>query len=288
MHTDSLLINALYYLLAAVIAVPLFKRLGLGSILGYLFAGVVLGPHALGIIEDPESVLHFAEYGVILLLFVIGLELAPEKLWSMRNHILVLGGSQVLLTGLVIGFGLAMLLALPLALVLGLTLALSSTALAIQLMSEERILASPLGRKGFSILLLQDLAVIPILIAVSVLAPGATGATTPAWYVTLLALVGVVAFGRFGLSGVLAAVARSNNREVMTAASLLIVIGVAVLMSSVGLSMGLGAFLAGIMLANSDYRHQLESDIEPFKGMLLGLFFIAIGLDRGVLTIVLA
>ena len=278
MHTDSLLINALYYLLAAVIAVPLFKRLGLGSILGYLFAGVVLGPHALGIIEDPESVLHFAEYGVILLLFVIGLELAPEKLWSMRHHILVLGGSQVLLTGLVIGFGLAMLLALPLALVLGLTLALSSTALAIQLMSEERILASPLGRKGFSILLLQDLAVIPILIAVSVLAPGATGATTPAWYVTLLALVGVVAFGRFGLSEVLAAVARSNNREVMTAASLLIVIGVAVLMNSVGLSMGLGAFLAGIMLANSDYRHQLESDIEPFKGMLLGLFFIAIGM----------
>lgn len=278
MQTDSLLINALYYLLAAVIAVPLFKRLGLGSILGYLFAGVVLGPHALGIIEDPDSVLHFAEYGVILLLFVIGLELAPEKLWSMRNHILVLGGSQVLLTGLVIGFGLAMLLALPLALVLGLTLALSSTALAIQLMSEERILASPLGRKGFSILLLQDLAVIPILIAVSVLAPGATGATTPAWYVTLLALVGVVAFGRFGLSEVLAAVARSNNREVMTAASLLIVIGVAVLMNSVGLSMGLGALLAGIMLANSDYRHQLESDIEPFKGMLLGLFFIAIGM----------
>ena len=278
MHTDSLLINALYYLLAAVIAVPLFKRFGLGSILGYLFAGVVLGPHALGIIEDPESVLHFAEYGVILLLFVIGLELAPEKLWSMRHHILVLGGSQVLLTGLVIGFGLAMLLALPLALVLGLTLALSSTALAIQLMSEERILASPLGRKGFSILLLQDLAVIPILIAVSVLAPDATGATTPAWYVTLLALVGVVAFGRFGLSEVLAAVARSNNREVMTAASLLIVISVAVLMNSVGLSMGLGAFLAGIMLANSDYRHQLESDIEPFKGMLLGLFFIAIGM----------
>ena len=278
MHTDSLLLNALYYLLAAVITVPLFKRLGLGSILGYLFAGIVLGPHALGIIEDPESVLHFAEYGVILLLFVIGLELAPEKLWSMRNHIVVLGGSQVLLTGLVIGFGMVMLVALPLAFVLGLTLALSSTALAIQLMSEERILASPLGRKGFSILLLQDLAVIPILIAVSMLAPGASGASTPAWYVTILALVGVIAFGRFGLSELLAAVARSNNREVMTAASLLIVIGVAVLMNAVGLSMGLGAFLAGIMLANSDYRHQLESDIEPFKGMLLGLFFIAIGM----------
>ena len=278
MHSDSLLINALYYLLAAVIAVPLFKRMGLGSILGYLFAGIVLGPHALGIIEDPESVLHFAEYGVILLLFVIGLELAPEKLWSMRNHIVVLGGSQVLLTGLVIGFGMVMLMAIPLAFVLGLTLALSSTALAIQLMSEERILASPLGRKGFSILLLQDLAVIPILIAVSVLAPVTTGASTSAWYVTILALVGVVAFGRFGLSELLAAVARSNNREVMSAASLLIVIGIAVLMNAVGLSMGLGAFLAGIMLANSDYRHQLESDIEPFKGMLLGLFFIAIGM----------
>ena len=278
MHTDSLLINALYYLLAAVITVPLFKRLGLGSILGYLFAGIVLGPHALGIIEDPESVLHFAEYGVILLLFVIGLELAPEKLWSMRNHIVVLGGSQVLLTGLVIGFGMVMLMAIPLAFILGLTLALSSTALAIQLMSEERILASPLGRKGFSILLLQDLAVIPILIAVSVLAPVAIGASAPAWYVTILALFGVVAFGRFGLSELLAAVARSNNREVMTAASLLIVVGVAVLMNAVGLSMGLGAFLAGIMLANSDYRHQLESDIEPFKGMLLGLFFIAIGM----------
>ena len=278
MHSDSLLINALYYLLAAVIAVPLFKRMGLGSILGYLFAGIVLGPHALSIIEDPESVLHFAEYGVILLLFVIGLELAPEKLWSMRNHIVVLGGSQVLLTGLVIGFGMVMLMAIPLAFVLGVTLALSSTALAIQLMSEERILASPLGRKGFSILLLQDLAVIPILIAVSVLAPVTTGASTSAWYITILALVGVVAFGRFGLSELLAAVARSNNREVMSAASLLIVIGIAVLMNAVGLSMGLGAFLAGIMLANSDYRHQLESDIEPFKGMLLGLFFIAIGM----------
>ena len=278
MHGDSLLLNALYYLLAAVVAVPLFKRLGLGSILAYLFAGVVLGPHALALIEDPESVLHFAEYGVILLLFLIGLELAPEKLWSMRNHILVLGGSQVLFTGLVIGLGFAVFLSLPQAIVLGLTLALSSTALAIQLMSEERIIASPLGRRGFSILLLQDLAVIPILIAVSVLAPEADGSAAPAWYYTILALLGVVTFGRFGLGEVLATVARTNNREVMTAASLLIVIGVAVFMDSVGLSMGLGAFMAGIMLANSDYRHQLESDIEPFKGILLGLFFIAIGM----------
>ncbi len=278
MHSDSLLIHALYYLLAAVIAVPLFKRLGLGSILAYLFAGIVLGPHALGLIEDPESVLHFAEYGVIMLLFVIGLELAPEKLWNMRNHIVVLGGSQVLLTGLVIGVGFAAVLPNSQALVLGLTLALSSTALAIQLMSEERIIASPLGRRGFSILLLQDLAVIPILIGVSVLAPHSDGSEVPSWYFTILALVGVITFGQFGLSEVLATVARTNNREVMTAASLLIVIGVAVLMNSAGLSMGLGAFMAGIMLANSDYRHQLESDIEPFKGILLGLFFIAIGM----------
>jgi len=278
MHSDSLLLHALYYLLAAVIAVPLFKRLGLGSILGYLFAGLVLGPHALGAIDDPESVLHFAEYGVILMLFVIGLELDPEKLWAMRRHILVLGGSQVLLTGLVIAAGFAMVLTLPLAVVLGLTLALSSTAMAIQLMSEERILASPLGRKGFSILLLQDMAVIPILIAVSVLAPSTGHSAGSPWYFTLLALAGVIGFARFGLNEVLGAVARTNNREVMTAASLLIVVGVAVLMNSVGLSMGLGAFLAGIMLANSDYRHELESDIEPFKGILLGLFFIAIGM----------
>jgi CPA2 family monovalent cation:H+ antiporter-2 len=196
----------------------------------------------------------------------------------MRRHILVLGGSQVLLTGLVIAAGFAMVLTLPLAVVLGLTLALSSTAMAIQLMSEERILASPLGRKGFSILLLQDMAVIPILIAVSVLAPSIGDSAGSPWYFTLLALAGVIGFARFGLNEVLGAVARTNNREVMTAASLLIVVGVAVLMNSVGLSMGLGAFLAGIMLANSDYRHELESDIEPFKGILLGLFFIAIGM----------
>lgn len=169
MHSDSLLINALYYFLAAVIAVPLFKKIGLGSILGYLCTGIVLGPHALAIVSDPDEVLHFAEYGVILLLFVIGLELAPNKLWNMRSHIGLIGGSQLLLTTLVIG-GLLMLLSLSLqqSLVLGLTLALSSTAFAIQLMNEEHILASPLGRKGFGILLMQDLAVIPILILVGV------------------------------------------------------------------------------------------------------------------------
>mgnify|MGYP005992277097 CR=1 FL=1 len=276
MHSDSLLINALYYLLAAVIAVPLFKKIGLGSILGYLCAGIVLGPHALAIVSDPDEVLHFAEYGVILLLFVIGLELAPNKLWNMRSHIGLIGGSQLLITTLVIG-GLLLLLSLSMqqSLVLGLTLALSSTAFAIQLMNEEHILASPLGRKGFGILLMQDLAVIPILVLVGVVAlAGGDDSDALPWYYGVIAIVLVLAVSRFALNKVLGIVAATNNREVMTAASLLIVISVAVLMEAVGLSMGLG----GILLANSNFRHQLESDIEPFKGILLGLFFIAVGM----------
>jgi monovalent cation:proton antiporter-2 (CPA2) family protein len=281
MHTDSLLINALYYLLAAVIAVPLFKKIGLGSILGYLCAGIVLGPHMLGVIDDPDEVLHFAEYGVILLLFVIGLELAPDKLWNMRSHIGVIGGSQLLLSTAAIGGLLLLLLPLNIqqSLVLGLTLALSSTAFAIQLMNEEHILASSLGRKGFGILLLQDLAVIPILVLVSVVAQtGSAESESLPWYYGVVAIVAVLLVSRFALNRVLGIVAATNNREVMTAASLLIVISVAVLMESVGLSMGLGAFLAGILLANSNFRHQLESDIQPFKGILLGLFFIAVGM----------
>ncbi len=279
MVTESLLVNALYYLTAAVIAVPLFKAIGLGSILGYLFAGLMLGPSVLGLVHDPEEVLHFAEYGVIFLLFVIGLELAPEKLWTMRGQISVTGGSQLLISAAILGaFFLLLGNGSSQALVLGLTLALSSTAFAIQLMSEEHILASPLGRQGFSILLLQDLAVIPILILVGLLAQGDV-VEGPPWYYGIGAVLLVLLFGRFGLNQVLAIVANTQNREVMTAASLLIVISVAVLMNVAGLSMGLGAFLAGIMLANSDYRHQLESDIEPFKGMLLGLFFIAVGMS---------
>ena len=280
MHTDDLLFNALYYLLAAVIAVPLFKKIGLGSILGYLCAGIVLGPHILGVVNDPDQVLHFAEYGVILLLFIIGLELAPNKFWNMRSHIGLMGGSQLLLSTIVIG-GLMLFLSFsfPQSLVLGLTLALSSTAFAIQLMNEEHILASPLGRKGFGILLMQDLAVIPILVLVGALALSESGdSETLPWYYGVVAILFVLAVSRFGLNAILGIVAATNNREVMTAASLLIVISVAVLMEAVGLSMGLGAFLAGIMLANSNFRHQLESDIEPFKGVLLGLFFIAVGM----------
>lgn len=294
-ESQSLLINALYYLTAAVVAVPLFKKAGLGSILGYLCAGLVLGPQVLGIIHDPEEVLHFAEYGVILLLFIIGLELAPDKLWEMRVNIAVIGGSQLGITAVVLG-SLFWMLSIPgpQAVVLGLTLALSSTAFAIQLMSEEHVLATPLGRKGFSILLLQDLAVIPILVLVDVMAFSGGGADDGLpWYVGVMAILALLVFNRFGLNRILRLVAQTNNREIMTAASLLIVIGVASLMDTIGLSMGLGAFIAGIMLANSNFRHQLESDIEPFKGILLGLFFIAVGmtlnlsllLDHPLLTI---
>ena len=280
MHEENLLVNALYYLTAAVIAVPLFKKLGLGSILGYLCAGIVLGPHALGLVSDPEEVLHFAEYGVILLLFIIGLELAPTKLWIMRGQILLIGGSQLMVSAVILSAVFFLLsLTMEQYVVLGLTLGLSSTAFAIQLMSEEHILASPLGRKGFSILLLQDLAVIPILLLVGVLAQSDPNAAVAVpWYLSVAAVVAVLLFGQYGLNSLLTFVAQTNNREIMTAASLLIVISVAVLMEAVALSMGLGAFLAGIMLANSDFRHQLESDIEPFKGILLGLFFIAVGM----------
>ncbi|MGI9249708.1 MAG: monovalent cation:proton antiporter-2 (CPA2) family protein [Pseudohongiellaceae bacterium] len=284
MQSENFLVNALYYLLAAVILVPLFKRLGLGSILGYLCAGLLLGPYALGIVEDPEEVLHFAEYGVMLLLFVIGLELAPDKLWAMRGQIGVLGSSQLLLTAAVLAVVVTLLvgstlnITLPQAIVIGLTLALSSTAFAIQLMNEEHVLASPLGRNGLAILLLQDLAVIPILILLDVLAQAGGEDTAMPWYWGVIAMLGVLVLGRFGLNRLLALVARTNIRELMTGASLLIVIGVALLMNFMGLSMGLGAFIAGILLANSNYRHQVESDIEPFKGILLGLFFIAIGM----------
>ncbi len=280
METESLLVNALYYLSAAVIAVPLFKKLGLGSILGYLCAGMVLGPHLLGVIHDPDEVLHFAELGVILLLFIIGLELAPDKLWDMRVNISVIGGSQLLLTASLLGLIFWLFDLTPAqAAILGLTLALSSTAFAIQLMSEEHILASPLGRKGFAILLLQDLAVIPILILVEALAQsnGSEAAALP-WYVGVGAVLLLLLFNRYALNRLLTLVAQTNTHEIMTAASLLIVIGVAPLMDVIGLSMGLGAFIAGIMLANSNFRHQLESDIEPFKGILLGLFFIAVGM----------
>lgn len=275
------LTQAVLYLGAALMTVTLFRKLGLGAILGYLFAGTVLGPDGLGFIHDPEHTLHFAEFGVVMLLFVIGLELNPEKLWQMRRHIMLLGIGQVGLCGAVIGVALSTLTGLPwtIGILLGLTLALSSTAFAIQLMEEHNIMGSSVGRKGFAVLLLQDLAVIPILLLVGVLAPfHAEGPTNPWWYGPA-AVVLVLLVGRYAIHPLLRAIAESGIRELFPAAALLIVLGTALLMQASGLTMGMGAFLAGIILGNSSFRHQLEADIEPFKGLLLGLFFIAVGMN---------
>jgi monovalent cation:proton antiporter-2 (CPA2) family protein len=277
-----LLENVLCYLLATVIAVPIFRRVGLGSILGYLAAGALIGPAALNFVSDPTDALHFAEFGVIMLLFVIGLELAPDKLWRMRSQILMLGGGQLFVSAILLFVLCYFLVGIggQIAVILGLTLALSSTAFALQLMAERGILASPLGRKGFSILLLQDIAVIPILILVQVWAGAGSNEQTSVVnaLISIGSIAGLLVASRYLLNPALRLVAEYGSREVMTAAALLIVLGTAVLVERVGLSMGLGAFTAGIMLANSSFRHQLQTDIEPFKGLLLGLFFIAVGM----------
>ncbi|QSX39766.1 monovalent cation:proton antiporter-2 (CPA2) family protein [Shewanella cyperi] len=281
MQNSDLLPSVLYFLLAAVLVIPLGKRLGLGPILCYLAAGVFLGPGGLGLISDPQAVLHFAELGVILMLFVLGLELHPAKLWELRSAIFGLGSSQLLLCWTLLG-ALAWLVGLSwqAALVIGAALSLSSTAFAVQLMNEHRLLTTPLGRDVFGILLLQDLAVIPILLLTGYLAPAqASQEQVLPWYGVLLAFGLFLLVGRFILPLFLRLVAQSGVREVLTAFALLLVIGSAELMNWLGLSAGLGAFVAGIMLANSSYRHQLETDIEPFKGLLLGLFFMAVGMS---------
>jgi monovalent cation:proton antiporter-2 (CPA2) family protein len=276
----ALLGSTAIFLGATLVAVPLFKKLKLGAILGYLIAGVVIGPSVFNLVNDPATILHFAELGVVLLLFVIGLELEPATLWRMRNQIVFSGGSQLLFTAAVIAFFCHYVFGLGFvpSIVIGLGLALSSTAFAIQLMNEQRILQTPPGQQGFSILLMQDVAVIPILLIVAALAPVHTE-IGPAWYVSLGAVIGVLLVGRFLVNPLLRVVARYGSSEVMTAAALFIVLVTALAMDQVGLSMGMGAFLAGILLANSSFKHQLETEIEPFKGLLLGLFFIAIGMN---------
>lgn len=284
MEEHHFITNSLYYFAAALIAVPLFKKFGLGSILGYLAAGVALGPFSLGLINEPQHVLHFAEFGVVMLLFVIGLELAPEKLWRMRYQIGITGGGQLFLSGMIISCVLILLgLESSLAIIIGITLGLSSTAFAVQLMAERNILGTQVGRKGFSILLLQDLAVIPLLLLVELMADSSSNdSISQPWWYGVLAIACVLFVGRYLLNPALKLVAGSGSRELMTAASLFIVLGVSQVMVMVGLSMGLGAFVAGIVLANSDYRHQMEVDIEPFRSMLMGLFFIAVGMTLNI------
>jgi CPA2 family monovalent cation:H+ antiporter-2 len=276
----SALGSSMVFLAAAVVAVPIFKKLKLGAILGYLVAGVVIGPAAMDWVSDPQTILHFAELGVVLLLFVIGLELEPDKLWRMRNQILFTGGGQLVFSAMFIGLACYLLLSVSIitAVVVGLAVALSSTAFAIQLMDEHRVLKTPPGQQGFSVLLMQDLAVIPILLLVEALSSSASS-NAPDWWVSVLSICLVLVIGRYLTNPFLRLISHYGSAEVMTAAALLIVIATALGMQEAGLSMGMGAFVAGILLANSSFKHQLETEIEPFKGLLLGLFFIAIGMN---------
>ena len=281
MHNQETLLHAIYFLLAATIAVPLFRRFGLGAILGYLVAGAIFGPYELGLIYRPEATFQFSDLGVVLLLFVIGLELNPQQLWKMRLDIGLLGGAQMMLTALLITGALAMFLDLSWqqGFMIGLALALSSTAFAVPLMEEYKIMGSPIGRKGFSILLLQDLAVIPILLLLATWAPHTNTEEQMPWWVGLCMVVFLLLAGARIFNPLLQVVAKYGSREILTAAGLLIVLSVAYLMQMAGFSMSMGAFLAGILLAQSTFRHQLAADIEPFKGLLLGLFFIAVGMS---------
>ena len=280
----ALIQQALVFLVATVVAVPLFKRLGLGTVLGYLAAGVAIGPWGLRLITDVENILHFAEFGVVLFLFVVGLELEPSRLWALRRAVFGLGGAQVALTTVVLtGIGVALGLPVTVAAVAALGLSLSSTALALQLLAEKNQLTTEHGRASFGILLFQDLAVIPVMALLPVLAAKAPVAgADPMWLSTLKAvgvLAAILVGGRFILRPVFKIIARTRSQEVFTAAALLVVVGTASIVSLVGLSMALGAFVAGVLLADTEYRHELETDIEPFKGLLLGLFFIAVGMS---------
>lgn len=284
------LVDTAVFLAAAVIAVPLFQRVGLGTVLGYLTAGVLIGPSGLGLIEQVEGTLHIAEFGVVLLLFLIGLELQPARLWAMRGAVFGFGGAQVALSAaLLTGGGIAFGLPLPAAAVIALALSLSSTAFVLQLLSERHELTTSHGRAAFGILLFQDLAAIPILAIVPLL--GASAATTtqstPLRIAVVVAvLAGIFIAGRFLLRPVFRIVAQTRSRELSAAWALLVVVATALAMEQAGLSMALGAFLAGVLLADSEYRHEAEANIEPFKGLLLGLFFIAVGMsaDLGVVV----
>ena len=272
--------QALIYLAAGVIAVPLFKRIGLGSVLGYLAAGMAIGPWGLRLIGDPQTVLHFAEFGVVLLLFLIGLELDPQRLWTLRRPIFGMGAVQVLGTALAAA-AIAWAIGQPpaVAVVAGIGIAMSSTAIALASLQERNLLPTPGGQAGFSVLLFQDLAVIPLLLTVGLLAEGKHALDWRAAATGLALIAALIVGGRLLLRPALRIIANTRLRELFVAAALLLVIGIAVLMESAGMSMALGAFLAGVLLADSEYRHELELDIEPFKGLLLGLFFIAVGMS---------
>jgi glutathione-regulated potassium-efflux system protein KefB len=284
-HGGVDLVQVVALLAAGVIAVPIFRRLGLGSVLGYLAAGLAIGPFGLGIVHEPTAVLHAAELGVVLFLFIVGLEMEPSRLWALRKQIFGLGilqvglcGALLTLVGILLGFAPAV------AFVAGLGFVLTSTAIVMQLLAERGELQSPGGQKVVSILLLEDLAIVPLLAVIALMAPGAAGEADmwSRWVsvgVAAVSVVAVVFAGRYVLNPVFKLLADSRAREVMTAAALLVVLGAALVMELGGLSMAMGAFMAGVLLSTSTFKHQLEADVEPFRGLLLGLFFLAVGMS---------
>ncbi|MEY4295589.1 MAG: hypothetical protein RLY82_1277, partial [Pseudomonadota bacterium] len=290
-HIPSWLSSSLIYLSAAVLAVPISKALGLGSIIGYLLAGIAIGPWGIGLVSNAQDVLHFAEFGVVLMLFLVGLELEPKRLWSLRIPIFGWGTAQVLgCTVTLFALGLTAGLTWQLALLAALGLSLSSTAIALQVMGERHTLGTQSGQMGFAVLLFQDIAAIPMLavlplLAVQSMAVHKSGGTLAHFGMVVGAIASIVLGGRLFIRPLLGWIAKSDSREIFTAASLMLVLAIAALMQAIGLSMALGAFLAGVLLAESAYKHELESNIEPFKGLLLGLFFIAVGMsiDFGVI-----
>jgi len=283
MQEHGFLEQALVYLAAGVVFVPVFRRLGLGAVLGYLIAGVVIGPWGLRLVAAPEAILHFAEFGVVLLLFLVGLELNPQRLWQMRKSIFGMGFAQMAATGAAV-FALALALGQPtvVGVVAGMAFAMSSTAIGLATLEEKGLLATPGGQASFSVLLFQDIAVIPMMVVLGLMTGTQGGASGFQWVAALRAVAVIAALivaGRLLLRPLLRWIANTRLREVFIAFSLFLVIGIALLMQTLGLSMALGAFLAGVLLADSEYRHELELDIEPFKGLLLGLFFIAVGMS---------
>lgn len=285
------LLQALIYLGSAALIVPIAVRLGLGSVLGYLIAGCIIGPWGLRLVTDAESILHFAEIGVVLMLFVIGLELDPQRLWKLRASVFGGGALQMVVCGGLIGlFCMFLGLRWQVAELIGMTLALSSTAIAMQAMNERNLTVSQVGRSAFAVLLFQDIAAIPLVAMIPLLAASGASTTLGAFALSALKVAGalalVVLLGRYVTRPALRFVARSGLREVFSAVALFLVFGFGLLLEEVGLSMAMGAFLAGVLLASSEYRHALESDIEPFKGLLLGLFFIGVGMSIDFGTLV--
>jgi glutathione-regulated potassium-efflux system ancillary protein KefC len=296
MHQQDFFHQALVYLIAAVVSVPVAKRLGFGSVLGYLLAGIIIGPFVLKFIgSEGEDVMHFAEFGVVMMLLLIGLELKPNLLWQMRRSIFGLGGLQLVITATLIGGAVILFGRTPReGIAIGLMLGLSSTAIVLQTLTEKGLIKQAAGQASFSVLLLQDIAVIPILALLPLLASHEVGSVMihdvvirqiagvpiTGWFQVFLILAvisGIIFVGRYMARYIFRVIARTGLREIFTATALLMVIAIAILMNLVGLSPALGAFLAGVVLANNEYRHELEADIEPFKGLLLGLFFISVG-----------